>query len=253
MAKFLITHFLAVTLTCLACVSIFLFQYICKVAISVDQPFSVLYAKRPSQKPLRHQHIDALVILYDHTFCARVHVCAARIHSCVAASYLIHTSCIIEFASGFSPLWWRQRAWRIRCYREAETRSRRGQQRRTGSLGLPDVHAARFPRSSCPLSALPSGAGGLPALLLTAGGWSWEGRDGKSAKRQKQKLQRQNARCQSPRRLLSASGIDRKGNVSWKSCAQSFAYFSSAPSGASCPLGTCMHTFSHTSSFAALK
>lgn len=137
--------------------------------------------------------------------CARLR--HAHILSCVVAPCLIHTPCIIELASGFSPLWWRQRASRISCYQEAVVRPRHGRRRWSGSLGLPDVHAARFPRSSCPPPALPSGAGGLPALPLKAGvelaGRRWKERRGK-----KQTLQRQNARCQSPRRLLSIPAID---------------------------------------------
>lgn len=183
--------------------------------------------------------------------CARLR--HAHILSCVVAPCLIHTPCIIELASGFSPLWWRQRASRISCYQEAVVRPRHGRRRWSGSLGLPDVHAARFPRSSCPPPALPSGAGGLPALPLKAGV--------ELGGRRQRNVEAKSRRCKGKMQDVSLHGgyypsqplIER--NRSWKSCVQSLTFLlvlvHHVLSDGHVHTSSC--TFSHTFSFAALK
>lgn len=73
---------------------------------------------------------------------------------------------------------------RISCYQEAEMRSRRGQQRRTGSVGLPDVPKILL-CSGC--LALWSWWASCAAAAAAAAADSWEGRARKSEERQKQK------------------------------------------------------------------
>lgn len=151
-------------------------------------------------------------------YCACVYVCAVCIHSCVGASCLIHTSCIIELVSGFSPLWWRQWAWRISCYQEA--RESCDDMTAAGSDGQAlwstRCSSVLFPRSPvlclpCPLE--------LVGFLCCCWqlGRSLEGRDGecRDAKAEIEiwgkNRERQDARCKSLWRLLSISVIDLKG------------------------------------------
>lgn len=55
----------------------------------------------PRQAPRWRQPTDGVVLLHDDVLCMCVCVYTFL---CVVASCLIHTSCIIESASGFSPL-----------------------------------------------------------------------------------------------------------------------------------------------------
>lgn len=77
--------------------------------------------------------------------------------------------------------------------------------------------AVLFPRSSCALPALPSGAGGLPVLLLLTAAAELGGKRMRVCRDAKSEMgiwgkdrERQNARCKSLWRLLSISAIDRK-------------------------------------------
>lgn len=90
---------------------------------------------------------------------------------------------------------------------------------------------------------------------VTADSWGGAGREEmeRAQRGKKQTLQRQNARCQSPWRLLSIPAIDRKERELEE--LRIVTYFSFGPSGASCSLGTaaCTHPHIHSHIFCCFE